>query len=108
MMRIVFGALAIVALAAGAASAKPGHLNDAEYLQAARCAGLASSKNLGSTDSGAMKAWLEAQSTGRMSYTLDRADQVQDDARREADHAGDVAKPRLQAELSGVCTTLRG
>jgi hypothetical protein len=107
-MRIVFGALAIAALAAGAASAKPEHLSDAQYLEAARCVGLASSRNLGSSDGGALKAWLQAQSTGRMSFTLDRADQVQDDARREADRAGDMTKPRLQAELSGVCTTLRG
>ena len=107
-MRILIGALALAALAAGAASAKPNHLTDAQYLEAARCVGLASSKNLGPVDGGAMKAWLQAQSTARLSDVLDRGDQVQDDARREADRAGDMTRPKLQAELSGVCTTLRG
>ena len=107
-MRILFGLAVLAALGATSASAAPSHLSDAAYLQAARCVGLASSKSLGAPDSKAMQAWLQAESTGRDPFILDKGDELQQQAKRQADRADDLAKPRLQAELSGQCSTLKG
>ena len=107
-MRIILGLAALAALGATAASAQPGHLTDQAYLQAARCVGLASSKSMGVSDSQSMKSWLEAQSIGRQPYILEKGDEMQSDAKHQADRADDMARMRLQAELSGQCATLRG
>ncbi len=106
-MRILFGLAALSALVATSASAAPSHLTDAAYLQAARCVGLASSKSMGA-DPKAMEAWLQAQSTGRPAFILDKGDEMQQQAKRQADRADDLVKPRLQAELAGECATLKG
>ena len=107
-MRILFGITALAALGATAASAQPGHLTDTAYLQAARCVGLASSKSLGATDAKGMNAWLQTESVGRLPYILDKGDELQAQAKRQADRADDMSKPRLQAELSGQCASLKG
>lgn len=106
-MRILFGLAALSALVATSASAAPAHLTDAAYLEAARCVGLASSKSLGA-DAKGMAAWLQSESFGRPAFILDKGDEMQQQAKREADRADDLVKPRLQAELSGQCSTLKG
>lgn len=106
-MRILTGLVMLAALGATAASAQPGRVSDAGYLQAARCAGLASSANLGASDGAAMSAWLKSQAPGRMSYILDKADEIQRKAKRDADRADDFAKPRLSAELTGACAQFK-
>jgi hypothetical protein len=106
-MRILIGLAALVALGATAASAKPAHLSDAAYLEAARCVGLASSKALGG-DAKALSALLQSESSWRQQYILEKGDEMQRDAKREADRAGDMVKPQLQQELAGVCQTLKG
>ena len=114
-MRILAGLAIVTALGATAlgltataASAQPGHLSDMAYVEAARCAGLASSAKLGAGDAAAMKALLSAQASGRMPYILDQADDAQSKARHEADKADDFTKSKLQAELSGMCASLKG
>ena len=107
-MRIILGLAALAALGATAASAQPGHLTDQAYLQAARCVGLASSKTMGVSDSKPMKSWLETESVGRQPYILEKGDQMQSDAKRQADRARSSARSRLQSELSGQCATLKG
>ena len=108
-MRILAGLAIVTALGvtATAASAQP-HLSDMAYVEAARCAGLASSAKLGSGDASAMKALLSSQASGRMPYILDQADDAQSKDKHEADKADDSTKSKLQAELSGMCASLKG
>jgi hypothetical protein len=107
-MRILFGITALAALtAASTASAKP-ELSDAAYLQAARCVGLASSKNLGTADPKAMQTWFQSASNAKPQFLVDQADDARQLAKSEADHANDRTKPMLQAELSGQCASFGG
>ena len=107
-MRILFGLAALATLGVTAASAQPKPLSDVAYLQAARCAGLASSKSLGANDGKAMTAWVQSESMRRPAFIVDKGDELQLQAKHEADRADDMAKPRLQAELSGLCASLKG
>jgi hypothetical protein len=106
-MRMLAGLIAMAALGATAASAAPSHLSDSAYLQAARCVGLASSGKLAVSDGKQMAAWLRSQSGGRPPFILDKADQLERQAKREAAHAGDSAKVSLNAELQGACAQLK-
>jgi hypothetical protein len=107
VMRILIGlSMAAMALAT-AASAQP-RLSDPAYVDAARCAGLASSKNLASSDAAAMKALVSSQSAGRDPLVLDQADEATRNARVEADRAGPEAKAHLESELAGRCASLKG
>ena len=103
---IIAATLATGALA-GAAWAQPGHISDVAYMEAARCAGLASSAKLGSVDGGSMKAFVRTQSVGREPFIQDKADDMQRQARREADHADDYSKAKLTQELHDTCTALQ-
>ena len=107
-MRTLFGLAATLALVATAASAQPQHLTDAGYLQAARCVGLASSKALGPADAKGMTAWLQTESSGRPPFILDKGDELQQQAKRQADRADDMVKTHLEAELTGPCASLKG
>ncbi len=111
-MRILTG-LAMVtvigaAAAASAASAQPGRLTDVAYLEAARCAGLANSGKLGSSDGAALIALLKAQANGREQLVLDQADDAQQRAKRQVNRADDYMKSKLQAELSTDCASFKG
>jgi len=105
-MRVLAG-LVMAALGATAAAAQTGRLTDASYIQAARCVGLASSSKLGSGDAAAMSAWFKTQAFGREAFVMDKADEMQREAKREADHASADRKPKLEAELSGACAALK-
>jgi hypothetical protein len=111
-MRILTGfvivATASAAAAAGSAYAQPGWLSDVAYVQAARCAGLASSSKLGSPDGASLNALLKAQAAGRDQTILDQASDAEQQAKREASRADDYGKTRLQAELSGSCSSFKG
>ncbi len=107
-MRILAGlAITTAFIATGATAQPPGHLTDVAYMEAARCAGLASSSNLGAADAAQFKALLRSQETGRASYVLDKADEMQRTAKRQADHADGMSKEALQNELSGACAQLK-
>ncbi len=99
----MLAALAFIALGTTAAAAQPGRASDVEYLNGARCVGLASSGKLGTADVDAMKAWLKSQRSGRIGYVMQKADEMRRDAKREADQAGAEMKARLSAELNGPC-----
>jgi len=107
-MRTLAGLVVMAALGATAASAQPGRLSDVAYLQAARCVGLASSGKLAVSDAKDMTAWLRTQSAGRPQFILEKADQMERDARRQASHAGEETKVRLNSELQGACAQLKG
>ena len=96
------------ALGATAASAQPQHLSDVAYIEASRCAGLASSKAFASADAKEMTKWLSAERRGREEFIVEKADDAQRDAKSQADHANDYVKSQLQAELNGACASLKG
>lgn len=103
-MRITAIVLALAATtAASAAYAQPTRLTDVEYLQAARCAGLAAAENLGAMDTSSIDALLKAEGRGRASYIADKADAARDQARRAANRAGTERKSGFVAERAGAC-----
>jgi len=106
-MRTLVGLTIMAALGATAAEAQTARLSDGAYIRAARCVALASSGKLGATDADAMKAWLKDQSTLRDAYVLDKADRMQQEAKREVNSAGEQGKARLSAELNGPCAALK-
>jgi hypothetical protein len=87
---------------AGAAAARP-QLTDAQYLSAARCQALMSSPALGKVDTTTIDRVLKTQAAYRMPAVEDRADEVRQDARRAASHAGPSEKAALIAERDGAC-----
>jgi hypothetical protein len=95
----VFFAAAAVATSAAASS----HLTDVEYLQAARCAGLAASENLGAVDAKSFDALMKAEGKGRAGYILAKAEEARDNAKRDAKRAKAERKTTLLAERSGAC-----
>ena len=99
--------IAAAALTSTAAWAQPGRLSDVDFLQASRCAGLASSGKLGTSDP-AMSNLVKSQAMNRPLFIMDRSDEMQRDAKRAASRAGDIEKSRLSAELTGVCAQLKG
>jgi hypothetical protein len=104
-MRITAAVIALACAAATTATAGPGRLSDTEYLQAARCSGLAASQAM---DTSAYDAILKAQRVGRDGYIQDKADATRSDAKRQAARAGSERKPMLLAELDGACRRFGG
>lgn len=96
---IVVAALA----AATTASASISHLNDAQYVAAARCQALISSPALGRGDTSVIDSVLKAEGRGRAQVVFDRAEEARADAAREARHAGPAARTELSAERDGMC-----
>ncbi|HEX8233119.1 MAG TPA: hypothetical protein VF559_07235 [Caulobacteraceae bacterium] len=107
-MRILMAALLVAAAGGSAAMAQPGGATDIQYLKAARCAGLASSANLGGGDASAFDAWLKANRANRSTYALEQASARKSAARMQANKATGYGKSELQAELSGACAALKG
>lgn len=110
-MRILAGLAIVTAAAAvaGASSAQPpNRLTDVAYIEAARCAGLSSSGKLEGGDTASFSAMLKAQAWGRDPYVMQQADDAKAQAKHQADKADDYTKMKLQSELSGSCSSLRG
>ena len=109
-MRTLAGLAMLTALGvATAASAAPAQrLSDVAYVEAARCAGLASSGKLGSSDGAQLMALLKAQAYDREQTVLDQASDAQQQAKRQASKADDYMKSKLQTELSTSCAPFKG
>jgi hypothetical protein len=108
-MRILAGfIIATVFVATGATAQPPARLSDVAFMEAARCAGLESSGKLGAGDEAAIKALVKSQSSGRDSYILDKANELQSEAAHEVAHADDYMKSKLTAEVNGACAALKG
>lgn len=101
-MMVAVGVMAVVTPASAAGTA---YLSDAQYLAAARCAGLA--QGLGA-DSAPYAKVLDNQDSGREGIVTDRAATTREEAAREARHAGPDARGHLAAELDGVCHAIAG
>jgi hypothetical protein len=104
-MRITAAVIALACAAATTASAGSNRLSDIDYLQAARCSGLAASQSM---DPSAYDNVLKAQRVGRAGYIQDKADATRNDAKRQAARAGAERKPMLLAELDGACRRFGG
>jgi len=105
-MRTTIVIAALAAAAATSAFAQPdSRLSDVEYMQAARCAGIASA---GGVDTASINAMLKTQGRSRVAYIADKADEMRSDAARSAKHANGYAKEKLNAELDGVCKRFLG
>jgi hypothetical protein len=107
-MRILTGMivlLATAAAAAGAADAQP-KVSDSQYIQASRCAGLASSANLGAVDTG-YDGWLKSNAGSRPEFVTQRAASARRTAQLQANRAKGLEKQQLTSEL-GACSTYKG
>lgn len=105
-MNMLKGFIAAASIAATpAAFAAPAHLTDVQYLTAARCDGLTASAALGKGDTAAMDAVLKSEGRSRDPAIMDRAEEMRSDARREASHAGPLARQGLIAERDRLCQT---
>ncbi|MGE5500645.1 MAG: hypothetical protein ACM3W4_01830 [Ignavibacteriales bacterium] len=106
-MRTIIAIAAMAAAAATSAVAQPNNrLSDVEFMQAARCAGIASADS--SIDTTSIKALLKAQGSGRVGFIADKADEMRSDAARSAKRANGYAKEKLNAELDGACKRYLG
>ena len=106
-MRILTGMIILFAAGATAAAAQP-KASDSQYLQASRCAGLASSSNIGGTDAASYNTWLKSNGEGRSTFVTERAEQMRTTARSQANRASGLEKQQLSSELSGACASIKG
>jgi hypothetical protein len=108
-MRITALIVTLAAAVATTATAQPGsRLSDVDYMQAARCRGLAGSEALGAMDTQAIDAMLKEQSHGRAAFIADKAGELRDNAVRSAKRADGSTKEKLIAERDGVCKRFLG
>lgn len=98
---------ATLAAASGVAIAAPAaeRMSDVQFLQLNRCAGLVSAPNMGG-DGKVVEAAVREQGRGRDPYIMQRADEVRDQATRDARHASGERAAKLAAERDGVCQRL--
>jgi len=105
-MRIAAAIVALVAATATTAVAQPNvRLSDVDYMQAARCRGIAAST---AADTASIDALLKAQGKGRATYVSAKADELQSDAARAVRRANDNGKQSLIAERDGACKRFLG
>ena len=107
-MRTAALAMIFTAATATAATAQTDRLTDVEYLQAARCAGLASSETLGEIDTAGVDALLKAEARGRSGFIVDKAEKARKDVERIADRAQAGRKAGLLAEREQSCQRYYG
>ena len=99
MKSLIIAAVAFGSLA-GAAQAGVSNLN---YLEAARCRGLASSENLGKLDTAALDEFLRTEGASRELAVRVSAKNKIDSARKEADGAEGEKKAKLLAHRESDC-----
>ena len=97
---------ATVAVAAVTPALAAPRISDKQYIQAARCQGLAKAPALGEADTQALDSLVKSQGQGRHPYIRDRADEARQAAGSEARRAGPEGKAVLIAERDGVCKTI--
>jgi hypothetical protein len=100
-----FGLTLIAASLGGASIVAAGapRLSDASYIDANRCLGLMGSKALGQHGAGALASFVRAQRAGRPALVEDKALEARQDARLQADIAGDETRAALAQERDGQC-----
>lgn len=99
-MKALIVTAAAFAAFAGVAQAGASNLN---YLEAARCRGLAASENLGKLDTAALDAFLKEEAVGRDITVLTSANNKMQSALKEANAADAGKKAKLLAQRDGAC-----
>lgn len=95
----------VVAVSALASAAQAGaSTTNYEFLQAARCRGLAASEGLGKVDTAGIDAFLRDQGGSRELPVRVSAKNKIADAQKEGDKAEGAKKEKLLAERAGVCS----
>jgi hypothetical protein len=101
MKKIIIASVIAISALAGAAQAGVSNLN---YLQAARCRGLAASEGLGKLDTANIDAFLKQEGSAREIAVRTSAGNKIAGAQKEGDKAEGAKKDKLLAERSGVCS----
>lgn len=103
MNKILVATVVAVSALAGAAQAGAGVTN-LQFLQAARCRGLAASEGLGKLDTASIDAFLKQETGSRELPIRVSANNKIASAQKEGDKADGAKKEKLLAERSGVCS----
>ena len=103
MKKIVIATAIAISALAGAAQAGTG-VSDMNYLQAARCRGLALSEGLGKVDTTNIDAFLKQETDARDMPVRISAGNKMTAAQKEGDKADGAKKEKLLAERTGACS----
>jgi hypothetical protein len=99
---------AAVALSAWAGAAQAAEVSNTQFLQAARCRGLAASEGLGKLDTAGIDAFLKQETGARELPVRVSANNKISGAQKEGDKADGAKKEKLLAERSGACSAWLG
>jgi hypothetical protein len=103
MKKIIVATIVAVSALAGAAQASTA-VSNFDFLQAARCRGLAASEGLGKLDTAGIDAFLKQETGSRELPIRVSANNKIASAQKEGDKADGAKKEKLLAERSGVCS----
>lgn len=101
-MRFAPIAMVVVGLSVAAPALAASKVTDVDYVQAARCLGIAQGL---SADATALQAFVKDAGRTRLSYIQMRADEEQ--ARGKRDAKSSARTERAAAELNGPCQTYK-
>lgn len=104
---IITAVVAISAALAGAAQAETA-VSNFDFLQAARCRGLAASEGLGKLDTARIDAFLKQETGNRELPIRVSANNKIVAAQKEGDKAEGAKKEKLLAERTGACSAYLG
>ncbi len=102
MKKIIIAAA--VALSGLAGAAQAAEISNTQFLQAARCRGLAASEGLGKLDTAGIDAFLKQETGSRELPVRVSANNKIAGAQKEGDKADGAKKEKLLAERSGTCS----
>ena len=103
MNKIIVATVIAVSAMTGAAQAAT-TVSNFDFLQAARCRGLAASEGLGKLDTANVDNFLKQETGSRELPIRVSANNKISSAQREGDKADGAKKEKLLAERSGVCS----
>jgi hypothetical protein len=103
MNKIIVATVVAVSALAGAAQAGTA-VSNLDFLQAARCRGLAASEGLGKLDTAGVDAFLKQETGSRDLAVRVSANNKIAGAQKEGDKAEGAKKEKLLAERSGACS----
>lgn len=98
---IIIAAVAVSALTGVAQAASK--VTDNQFLQAARCRGLAASEGLGRLDTAAIDQFLRTEGAARELAVRTSANNRINAAQAQGDKAAGAKKEKLMAERQGAC-----
>jgi hypothetical protein len=102
MKKIIIAAVVAASALAGAAQAA--EISNSQFLQVARCRGLAASEGLGKLDTAGIDAFLKQETGSRELPVRASANNKISAAEKEGDKADSAKKEKLLAERSGICS----